>query len=107
MQGMNFIMASLMYHCNEEVAFWVFVQLLQQNDEIRSIYSPPNMPGITYHVNIIEKLIETKHSKLNAYMLENLYLATHQMYLLDWIIPLFTSIMPIDKSIDFFTRFFE
>ena len=25
MQGMNFIMASIMYHCNEEVAFWVFV----------------------------------------------------------------------------------
>ena len=28
MQGMNFIMASIMYHCNEEVAFWVFVQLI-------------------------------------------------------------------------------
>ena len=38
MQGMNFIMASIMYHCNEEVAFWIFVQLIQANLDVRSVY---------------------------------------------------------------------
>jgi len=66
-----------MYHCNEEVAFWIFVQLMHKNYQIRSIYTPPDTPGITYHVNIIEKLIKIKHSKLNDYMEEQLYLATH------------------------------
>ena len=28
MQGMNFIVATLMYHCNEEAAFWLFTQLI-------------------------------------------------------------------------------
>ena len=37
MQGMNFIAATLMYHCNEEVAFWLFVHLMQMSD-VRSIY---------------------------------------------------------------------
>ena len=32
MQGMNYIMASIMYHCNEEVSFWIFIQLLQLNE---------------------------------------------------------------------------
>ena len=37
MQGMNFIVASLMYHSNEEVAFWLFVNLMQMS-EVRTIY---------------------------------------------------------------------
>jgi hypothetical protein len=58
-------MASIMYHCNEEVAFWVFVQLMQLNNDVRSIYQPPNMPGLAIHVEIIENLIEVKMPKLN------------------------------------------
>jgi hypothetical protein len=95
MQGMNFIMASIMYHCNEEVAFWIFVQLIQLNNEVRSIYQPPNMPGLGYHVVIVEKLIEDQLTDLNEYLIETLNLVTHQIYLHDWIICLFSSIMPI------------
>lgn len=41
MQGMNFIVASLMYHCNEEEAFWLFTQLMQHVEDVRSVYQPP------------------------------------------------------------------
>ena len=107
MQGMNFIMASLIYHCNEEIAYFIFCALMNRNHEIRSIYSPPNMPGIIYHVNIIEQLIKFKNTEVNEFLEENLGLCTHQMYLLDWIIPLFTSVMPIDKSILFIDQFLK
>jgi Rab-GTPase-TBC domain len=36
-QGMNFIVASLLYHCDEEIAFWIFVSLLEDY-ELRDIY---------------------------------------------------------------------
>lgn len=106
MQGMNFIMAAIMYHCNEEVAFWIFVQLMALNDQVRTIYQPPNMPGLQYHVKILEKLIEKQFPEFNDFLLNDLNLSTHQIYLHDWIIPLFTSIMPIDLIIDYLIEFF-
>lgn len=74
---MNFIVASIMYHCNEEVAFWIFVQLLQQNHDVRSIYQPPNMPGLAMHVSKIEEIIENKMPKLNTHLITTLNLVTH------------------------------
>lgn len=96
-----------MYHCNEEVAFWIFVQLIQMNNEVRSIYQPPNMPGLGYHVVIIERLIEDQLSELNEYLINSLNLVTHQIYLHDWIICLFSSIMPIERNIEFISTFFK
>ena len=69
MQGMNFIMASIMYHCDEEIAFWVFVHLIQLNNEVRSIYQPPNMPGLALHVSAIEFLIEKKMPEMNDHLI--------------------------------------
>ena len=40
-QGMNFIVGALLYHCSEEIAFWLFVALVEDH-EMRDIY----MPGI-------------------------------------------------------------
>lgn len=65
MQGMNFIMASIMYHCNEEIAFWVFVQLIQMKGDVRSVYEPPDMPGLRHRVKIMENLIQLKMPRLN------------------------------------------
>ena len=103
---MNFIAATLMYHCNEEVAFWLFVHLMQMSD-VRSIYQPPNMPGLILHVRVLEQLIQMKLAKLNHHLITGLGLVTHQIYLHDWIICLYTSIMPIDLSMQFLTGFFE
>ena len=106
MQGMNFIVASLMYHSNEEVAFWLFLHLLNM-PEVRTIYQPPNMPGLILHVRVLEKLIARKLVRLNDHLINSLGLVTHQIYLHDWIICLYTSIMPIDLSINFLVGFFE
>ena len=36
-QGMNFIAGNLLYHCSEEVAFWLFISLIEEH-EMREIY---------------------------------------------------------------------
>lgn len=104
---MNFIMASIMFHCNEEVAFWVFVQLIQLNVDVRSVYEPPNMPGLQFHVQILEQIIKQELPNLDFYLTEDLGLSTHQIYLHDWVICLFTSIMPIGRNFDFLIEFID
>ncbi len=36
-QGMNFIVGFFLYHCEEHVAFWLFVSLIEEY-ELREIY---------------------------------------------------------------------
>jgi len=40
-QGMNFIAGALLYHCSEEIAFWLFISLIEDH-EMRDIYMPGN-----------------------------------------------------------------
>ena len=44
---MNFIVGSLLFHCSEEVAFWLFVSLIEDY-EMRDIYQP-KLPGLYKH----------------------------------------------------------
>jgi len=54
-QGMNFIAGALLYHCSEEIGFWIFV-LLIKNYEIRDVYLP-GLPGLYKHTFVIDSLI--------------------------------------------------
>ena len=54
-QGMNFIVGALLYHCSEEIAFWIFVTLIDYYG-IRDVYSP-GLPGLYEHTRIIDSLI--------------------------------------------------
>jgi hypothetical protein len=36
-QGMNFIVGSFLLHCSEEIAFWLFVSLIEDY-QMRDIY---------------------------------------------------------------------
>lgn len=65
------------------------------------------MPGLILHVRVLEMLISLKLGALNDHLIKGLGLVTHQIYLHDWIICLYTSIMPIDLSINFLSGFFE
>ena len=77
MQGMNFIVATLMYHCNEEEAFWLFTQLMQHKEDVRSVYTPPQMPGLILHVRVLERLIQLKLPKIHKFMTRKLSLSSH------------------------------
>eukprot|EP00826_Nyctotherus_ovalis_P058970 TRINITY_DN8159_c0_g2_i2.p4 TRINITY_DN8159_c0_g2~~TRINITY_DN8159_c0_g2_i2.p4 ORF type:complete len:101 (+),score=24.09 TRINITY_DN8159_c0_g2_i2:129-431(+) len=41
-QGMNFVAGALLYHCSEEIAFWLFVSLIEDH-EMREIYMPGSL----------------------------------------------------------------
>lgn len=56
-QGMNFIVANLLYHCSEEIAFWIFVTLIEDY-ELRDIFET-NLPGLYKHSHVITNLMET------------------------------------------------
>ena len=54
-QGMNFIIGALLYHCPEDVAFWLFVSLIEDH-EMREVYLT-NFPGLHKHTRIIDVLL--------------------------------------------------
>ena len=54
-QGMNFVVGALLFHCSEDIAFWLFVSLIEDY-EMREIYSA-GLPGLYKHTNIIDTLM--------------------------------------------------
>ena len=55
-QGMNFIVGFFLYHCDEYIAFWLFVALLEEYD-LRPIFMT-NFPGFNLHVKRIEIILQ-------------------------------------------------
>ena len=53
-QGMNYIVAALLWHCTEVDAFWIFVGLMEKH-ELRDTYLP-RFPGLSKHCQIIQLL---------------------------------------------------
>lgn len=60
---MNFIVGSMLYHCNEEIAFWMFVELIEKF-ELRDIFEP-KLPGLFKHCFVIDNLIKANLSDLH------------------------------------------
>ncbi|EGR28744.1 TBC domain protein [Ichthyophthirius multifiliis] len=54
-QGMNMIAASLLFHCEEYIAFWIF-QMIFEKLEMRDIYKQ-HLPGLSKHTQLIDILI--------------------------------------------------
>lgn len=65
---MNFIVGSFLYHCNEEVAFWIFVNLIE-GYELRDIYEP-GLPGLYRHCYIIEEFLALKIKDLSDHFVK-------------------------------------
>ncbi len=55
-QGMNFIVGALLFHCEESVAFWLFVALTEDY-ELREVYQP-GLPGLYKRTALAEEMIE-------------------------------------------------
>jgi hypothetical protein len=55
---MNFIVAAILHHCSEEVAFWLFVSLIEDY-ELRDIYQE-GTPGVYKHNQLLQ-LLQMEH----------------------------------------------
>ena len=62
---MNFIVGSLLYHCNEVMAFWLFVSLLE-DCEMRDIFVQ-GLPGLFKHSQIIYILMDQHIKEVNQH----------------------------------------
>ena len=89
---MNFIAGSLLYHCNEEAAFWLFVSLIEDY-EMRDIYEP-GLPGMFKHSQILQLLLLEHMPDLFKHFCK--HNVSVEMYAQDWIFGLFSSIIPIN-----------
>ena len=54
-QGMNFIVAQLLLHCSESMAFWLFVALIE-DCQMREVYGP-KLAGLFKHSSVLEVLL--------------------------------------------------
>jgi len=100
-QGMNFVTASILYHAEEYVAFWILI-LIFEKAEMRDIYMH-NLPGLTKHSQIVDFLILNNIPELYSHF------CTHnivvEMFCTEWICGLFGSVIPLDKMDHFLEEF--
>ena len=54
-QGMNFIVGFFLYHCDEHIAFWLFVSLIEDYD-LRRLFMD-GFPGLKLHVKRVELIL--------------------------------------------------
>ena len=102
-QGMNFIVASFLLHCSEEVTFWLFVSLIEDY-EMRDIYMD-GLPGHIKHSTLIEQLMELHLPELLFHLRENGM--GIEIFATDWYFTLFAKVIPTHQMHAFFNAFFQ
>ena len=103
LQGMNYIAASLLYHCTESDAFWLFLRLVYDYNLVENYL--PLLPGLEKHAHVIEFLMMEHLSELNEHLLKCGVVV--QMYITEWCLTLFTSLLNIKYAHAFFSKFFK
>ncbi|KAL9649154.1 hypothetical protein ABK040_009458 [Willaertia magna] len=61
-QSLNFIVATLLLHCDEETAFWLLVVLLE--DILPMNYYNPHLTGVRIDSKVFEELVKNRLPKL-------------------------------------------
>jgi len=64
-QGMNFIVGFFLYHCEEHIAFWLFVSLIEEYDLINLFME--NFPGFKIHVHRVEAILKNVKDKIKYF----------------------------------------
>ena len=102
-QGMNFIVGFLLYHSEEHIAFWLFVSLIEEYD-LRNVYMD-KFPGLNYHVKKLEEILKNEY---NNYWenFEEVGVKV-EIFMVEWLLSLFSSLIPLELQIDFYKGFFS
>jgi hypothetical protein len=102
-QGMNFLVGSLLHHCSEEIAFWLFVAIVEEY-WLRDVFQV-KLPGLYKHIALMEHLLQTYLPDLSAHLAAcNI---SPEVYSSDWIFTLYANVVPIERYQLFLTNFFE
>ncbi len=100
---MNFVVAGLMYHAGEVVAFWLLRELMDKYS-LKEIFIS-GFPGLMKHEALIEKLgftyIPDTFAHFEEYDIKVGYFST------DWIMSIFLNLIPLDINYIFLNPFFS
>lgn len=92
-QGMNNIMASLLFHSDEVIAFELAIRLL--NDYHLKEVHMSRLPGLYYHCEIVGQLIQDMLPSLSSHFAR--YDIKPILFCQNWIICLFTQVIPLSR----------
>ena len=101
-QGMNFLVATLLYHSSPPVALTLITALLEQY-ELCNVFKD-NLEGLHEHNEIVSKLIESQLGVLHAHF--TVVGVSTEMFTTSWILDLFSHIIPLSEYGQFFDFFF-
>ncbi|CAG9322285.1 unnamed protein product [Blepharisma stoltei] len=102
-QGMNFIVAALLWHSSEVDAFWLFIGLMEEY-ELRDIFLP-RLPGLSKHCQIIQLLILDLLPNVHRQFAE--HRISSEMYATDWLFTMFGSVVPVREMVNILDQFFR
>ena len=102
-QGMNFIVGFFLFHCEEHIAFWLFVSLIEEYD-LKLIFME-NFPGLKLHVKRLEKILQNEYPSYWENF-EKIGVKV-EIFLVEWLFSLFSSLIPMELLMDFFKGFFS
>lgn len=102
-QGMNFVVAALLWHSTEADAFWLMVSLIEDY-ELRENYMT-GLPGLAKHKQIVDLLTFEHLPKLHRLLAQ--YRVQPDMYLTEWVISLFGSLLTVHEMAPLLDQFFS
>ena len=94
-QSLNYIVAMLLLHCDEETAFWLFVELVEEI--LPRNYYNPQLTGIRIDSKVLDELIRNRLPKIHSHF-QNLELDC-TAFCSGWFMRVFLDIFPVGKSI--------
>ena len=101
-QGMNFIVGFLLYHCDENIAFWLFVALFEEYN-YREIFAK-NFPGLKVHVEKVKSILKNYSPTLYQELARAN--VTYEIFMIEWLYSLFSSIIPLELQMGFYKGFY-
>jgi len=96
-QGMNFIAAGLIIHCDESVTFWLCTGLFEKY-EIRELYSE-DFSGMYKHINVFKFFLKKYLGKINTKFEEVDF--QPDVYMMNWILTFMCSYIPLNWLVSF------
>lgn len=102
-QGMNFIVAFFLFHCEEDIAFWLFVSLIEEY-ELRYLFMD-NFPGLKVHIKRVEEILKNEYESIyDCFQKIGVKL---DIFMIEWLFSLFSSLIPLELQMDFYKGFFS
>ena len=102
-QGMNFIVGFFLYHCEEYIAFWLFVALIEEYD-LRPIFMK-DFPGLKLHVKRVEFILQKEYDYIWKIFIK--FGVKVEIFMVEWVFSLFSSLIPLDLQMEFYKGFFS